>query len=525
MELKKKDELKDLKNQKEELEKCKLEIINLAKNTDKFFENERLKLENEKKNLKSEKLEFIKEREKVKKSYEKEKSILEKKIQRNKKHKKFTNLDIIHFQIQIEKGEDNIIINEKNLKEDNIDDNNKKDDSGEKNKFNLKSEKFEEKKEKQEDKKEEKEEENKKSNNNYGKEVNPNPKGLKNLGLSCYMNSILQCLYYIKEFRDYFIKEKDNFENEHQPVCLALSEVMYGLKNEKKDYYEAINFKKIMGNKNDLFYGKKAGDAKDLFFNLIDVLLTELKPDDNTTEEEEESSEEKEIDLFNKLEVFKEHEKELDNNIINKLFIGFYETSYFCPNNKNKITYSFQSESFLLFELEKIKNYFGTKELSISSCFNFYLRTQKKSSFFCNNCNKIEEGICKEGIYRPPKILVIILDRGHGKTFDGNVIFNEYLNLQNIINEENYKYSSFYQLISVSTHSGTSSSSGHYTARCLTYNNTYYYFSDKTVIKIDIKELFEDEPYILFYKRIEDQNIINSIKNNNKNKNIEIKKE
>ena len=339
------------------------------------------------------------------------------------------------------------------------------------------------------------------------------------------MNSLLQCLYYIKEFRDYFINEKDNFEKEYQPVCLALSEVMHGLRYEKKDYFEAINFKKIMGNKNDLFCGKKAGDVKDLFFNLIDALLTELNSDEDTSLKEKEYSEEKEIDLFNKLEVFKEHEKELDKNIINELFIGFYETSYYCPNNNKKITYSFQSESFILFELEKIKNYFGTKKLSIVKCFNYYIRTQNKSSFYCSNCQKIEEGKCIEGIYRPPKILVLILDRGHGKTFDGYITFHEYLNLSNIINEEKYDYSPFYQLIAVSTHSGTSSSSGHYTARCLTENNSYYYFSDKTVLKIDKEELLEDEPYILFYKRIEDKNRIKYIEENYQDKNIKIRKE
>ena len=61
------------------------------------------------------------------------------------------------------------------------------------------------------------------------------PKGLYNLGLSCYMNSLLQCLYHIKEIRDFFIKEKDKFTNK-KPVCKALAEVMYGLKYDKKDY-------------------------------------------------------------------------------------------------------------------------------------------------------------------------------------------------------------------------------------------------------------------------------------------------
>ena len=239
---------------------------------------------------------------------------------------------------------------------------------------------------------------------------------------------------------------------------------------------------------------------------MLDKLLVEL----NTNKSfKEESSEEKELDLFNKLEVCREHEKELDKNIINDLFAGFYETSYYCQNIKNKITYSFQSEYFLLFEIEKIKNYFKTKELSIELCFSYYLRSQNKNSFFCNNCKEIEEGNCNEGIYRPPKILVLILDRGHGKIFDVKIRFKEYLDLKNIIKEENYEYSSCYQLICV-LNSKANYSSGIYTACCLTDNNSYYYFSDKNSIMIDREKLFEDEPYILFYKRIEDQYIIKS---------------
>ena len=34
------------------------------------------------------------------------------------------------------------------------------------------------------------------------------PKGLQNLGGCCYMNSTLQCFFHIKEFTDYFLKNK-----------------------------------------------------------------------------------------------------------------------------------------------------------------------------------------------------------------------------------------------------------------------------------------------------------------------------
>ena len=73
--------------------------------------------------------------------------------------------------------------------------------------------------------------------------ISNKPKGLYNLGLSCYMNSLLICLYYIPELRDFFIKNRNKFTDK-SPVCKSFAEVMYGLKYEKKDYFEANESKK-----------------------------------------------------------------------------------------------------------------------------------------------------------------------------------------------------------------------------------------------------------------------------------------
>ena len=354
-------------------------------------------------------------------------------------------------------------------------------------------------------------------NEGQNNKININtPKGLLNLGLSCYMNSLLQCLYYIPELRYYFIAKKNSYDDEH-PVCKALAEVMYGLRYTENKYFEAREIKNIMGNKNKLFLGVKAADVKDLYFNLIDSILTELE-EDNEEETENEENENK-IDLTNKLAVFKEAEKEnKKDNIINQLLIGYYGTTYTCPKNNNYLTYSFQNESFILFELEKIKNYFHTNKLSIEKCFYYYYRTQEKTSFYCNYCKKVELGNCCEKIYRPPKILVIVLDRGHGKLFKGEIKINQYIDLEICIDEEKYDDTTLYKLICISTHSGSSSPTGHYTARCLTDNDEYYYFSDTQSYKIDEDNLYDDDPYILFYKRInrEESTKIhnNTLKNN-----------
>ena len=329
------------------------------------------------------------------------------------------------------------------------------------------------------------------------------PKGLYNMGLSCYMNSLLQCLYYVPELRDYFIKNKKDFTNK-KPICKAFAEVMYGLKNENKDYFEAKELKKKMGNKNDLFFGFKAGDAKDLFIHLIDSFLSEL------TEDKEKELHQQNYDLTKKEDAFKISKDEIDNdnNIINQLFIGYYETVYKCKRSRGsrKInTYYFSTETSIIFNLEKISDYFKNTKLTIEDCFDYNYLRNNKTKFFCAKCNEEEENNSYDIIYAPPKILVLILDRGKGKKFKGEVKFEVDLDLQDLIDKENNnnKFNTKYKLIGVSTHSGDSSSSGHYTACCLADNGFYYYFSDIFVDKVNEKTLYQNEPYLLFYKRLD----------------------
>lgn len=75
-------------------------------------------------------------------------------------------------------------------------------------------------------------------NTNYNR-----PKGLNYLGLNCPINSLLQCLYYIPDLREYFIKNKNNFTIE-KPICKAFAEVMYDLKVKIKITPKQKNFQK-----------------------------------------------------------------------------------------------------------------------------------------------------------------------------------------------------------------------------------------------------------------------------------------
>ena len=363
-----------------------------------------------------------------------------------------------------------------------------------------------------------KKEKKRKKNNSINKDVILNdinqcknnickPKGLVNLGLTCYMNSLLQCFFYINKLREYFISNRSTF-NEDNSLCKELSNIMYELKYGNEDSINPDELKNVIAKNNILFSESKANDAKDLFFTLIDNLLTELN--DNNSRESFSSNK---IDYSNRKEIFKETEKEIDQkNIINQIFLAFYYTRYTCQE-KNKFIYYFQTECFILFNLESIKKFYNTSKenyiLTLDLCFQYYIRGKNNSSFYCSLCEMKHTDYSEDKIYKPPEILTIILDRGKGKKFREKVEFGKEIDLKEYIdNDDNKNENYIYKLICICTHSGDSSSSGHYTACCLNDNGKYYYFSDTYVKEItNEKDIYENEPYLLFYKKIENNSI------------------
>ena len=74
---------------------------------------------------------------------------------------------------------------------------------------------------------------------------------------NCYMNSLLKCLYYIKELRDYFIKNFNLFI-EKQPICKIFAFIMYELNYKASKYFTAEELEAITDNKNSELVNGKA---------------------------------------------------------------------------------------------------------------------------------------------------------------------------------------------------------------------------------------------------------------------------
>ena len=350
-------------------------------------------------------------------------------------------------------------------------------------------------------------------NSNY-KKTNYKPKGLKNFSLNCYMNSLLQCFYYIKDLRDYFLYNK--FEN-NQSMCNSLKDLMTGLnKIDNNSYYIPKRIKNEI-KKWEYYADNKGADVTDLLFDIFNKLLSELEKNDLL---EENIIHENKIE--SKESMFDEIYKEIDMSIIiNKLFLGFYESEYKCKNNHEQ--YYFQNDYYLIMPLQEIyENSNYKNEINLYDCFEYLQRNKNEISSNnddddkdknsednisyqkCEKCN--EYLVLTEKIYRTPKILIIILDRGKNKKCNIKVNFNETIDLKDFIDDEKYKQSTstIYKLIGISSHYGSCGNCGHYKSICLCDDNNYYQFDDSFSNKLNSNISFQNgSPYILFYQRFE----------------------
>ena len=206
--------------------------------------------------------------------------------------------------------------------------------------------------------------------------------------------------------------------------------------------------------------------------------------------------------LMNKKEDFYLLKKKIDKNIISHLFFGIYKNSYHCLRCL-KTTFSFKFDKSIIFNLEKINKYHKKNYLSIEDLFNFKynsLNSPDTTSFLCDRCKNKGEYKYGEIIFNPPEILVLILDRGQDPKFKGKIEFNNKLYIKQIDSQSDFVKSNSnlkYELKGVIN----ICHDGHYIAYSLMDNMECYKFNDNYVQKALIKDIYNEESYMLFYQR------------------------
>ena len=369
--------------------------------------------------------------------------------------------------------------------------------------------------------------------------------GLKNIGQTCYMNSVLQCFSNLFYITDYFLNpsKKDIIDitktisdsKKENTLSIAyrdlLDKLWKGMPNISISPYE---FKNTLGELNPLFKEKNAGDSKDLACYLIMQLHTELNLKDSSLNKDTNFTINPDnviVNHYDSKQVFNYFLNDFlmnQNSIITQYFYGFNQGMFECQNckmnnmikgiNTGNIKYNYESFFYLDFPLDEVRkyvmstnnyialnmgmNYQNIKEVNLYNCFNYY-QAQNEIVGYCEKCGLDNVKITmKNQIYSPPYILMIIFNRGQGLQYNIKINFDELLDLRKMIMNNDQ----IYELQSVIKHLGDNSASGHFIAYCRSplpnFHSLWFCYNDETVVQVNNwKDITETGvTYILFYQ-------------------------
>ena len=311
--------------------------------------------------------------------------------------------------------------------------------------------------------------------------------GLKNLGCTCYMNSLLQVFYHIIPFREsllkcYCKKEKKNSLYEVKKVFKSLKYT------NDQNYYTPNSF--VNNFDNEILNIHQQMDVDEFFANILDKLENRLKKTDN-------------------------------ENLIKYFFQGrLNDTLTFqeeCTHHRTNVN-SFYS---IQLQVQHKKNIYESLDTFIEGEL-----MNGDNCIYCPQCDRKFPAIKSQNIKTLPRMLMFVLKRFEFDydtmrkikiqdfyefpiELDMNKYTNEYINNKN--NKQNNKYI----LKSVVVHQGQSEGGHYYAFIKDNLSQTWYKFNDTKVTKFDINDLANEtygdkdgnkSAYLLFYEKVDDSN-------------------
>lgn len=337
--------------------------------------------------------------------------------------------------------------------------------------------------------------------------------GLRNLGNTCFMNSILQCLSNTQELRDYCLRreyrrELSGTSRTRTDLIDAFSDVLADLwRPESSEPASPGKFKCVFQKFFPYFTGYSQQDAQEFLKFLMERLHCEINrkgqrsprimtnmerstllEDPDTLREDEKA-----------MQAWKRYLEREDSKIVD-LFVGQLKSSLKCLACGHR---SIMFEVFCDLSLPIPKKYSG--KVSLDDCFSLFTREEDleaENAPMCSRCGEKKKSSKKLTIQRFPKILVLHLNRFSTTKYSIKkcVTYVEFplqkLNLHGCTAEK--AGNAVYNLYAVCNHSGTVHG-GHYTSYCKD-RISWYCYNDTRVSTVHDNQVLSSEAYVLFYK-------------------------
>ncbi|KAM6432173.1 ubiquitin carboxyl-terminal hydrolase 2 isoform 2-T6 [Liasis olivaceus] len=330
--------------------------------------------------------------------------------------------------------------------------------------------------------------------------------GLRNLGNTCFMNSILQCLSNTKELRDYclqsqYVRDLNNNSRMQTALMAEFAKLIQALwTSPPNESVSPSEFKMQIQRYAPRFVGYNQQDAQEFLRFLLDGLHSEVnrvlvRPKGSSDNLDHLPDDEKGRQMWMKYLA-------REDSRIGDLFVGQLKSSLTCSACGYCST---AFDPFWDLSLPIAKKSYG--EVNLIDCMRLFTKEDvldgdEKPT--CCRCKARTKCMKKFSIQRFPKILVLHLKRFSEARMRSSKL-TTFVNfpLKDLDLREFASQScnhAIYNLYAISNHSGTTMG-GHYTAYCKSpVSGEWHAFNDSRVTPLSLSHLRSSDAYLLFYE-------------------------
>ncbi|KAF9672758.1 hypothetical protein SADUNF_Sadunf11G0077600 [Salix dunnii] len=317
------------------------------------------------------------------------------------------------------------------------------------------------------------------------KRKNGPPLGLKNLGNSCYLNSVLQCLTYTPPLANFCLRLQhssrcDSVVNGDRkkdcPFCILEKRIVRSLSLDLT-LDEPAKIQSCLKIFAEHFRCGRQEDAHEFLRYVIDACH-------NTC-----------------LRLKKLRRKEIENggaSVVKEIFGGALQSQVkclCCNYESNKV------DEIMDISLDVLNSY------SVSDAMQKFFQPEVldgNNKYKCENCKKLVAAKKQMSILQAPNVLVIQLKRFEGifgGKIDKAIAFKEILVLSSFMSKTSQDPQPEYNLFGTIVHSGYSAESGHYYAYIKDAIGRWYCCNDSFVTVSTLQEVLSEKVYVLFFSR------------------------
>ncbi|KAK7265092.1 hypothetical protein RJT34_32708 [Clitoria ternatea] len=303
--------------------------------------------------------------------------------------------------------------------------------------------------------------------------------GLQNLGNTCFLNSVVQCLTYTEPLAAYLQSGKHKTSCHIAGFC-ALCAIQNHVSRALQSTGGILSPKDLVGNLRCIsrnFRNARQEDAHEYMVNLLECMHKCCLPSG----------------------VPSESPGAYERSLVHKIFGGRLRSQVKCQQCSHC---SNKFDPFLDLSLEIFKADSVQKALANFTTAEWLDGGERQ--YHCQRCKQKVKALKQLTVHKAPYVLTIHLKRFHahdpGQKIKKKVQFGCALDLKPFVSGS-YDGDVKYSLYGVLVHSGSSTHSGHYYCYVRTSNSMWYTLDDNRVSHVSEREVLNQQAYMLFYVR------------------------